>query len=77
MTSRPGRSCWTAIDLREYNIEDLWKNIGVIFQDFMRYDMTVADNIATGRIEERDNEFRIRAAAFKSLAETCRSQASR
>src|SRR3984893_546553 len=35
----------------------------------MRYDMTVADNIATGLIEERTNEVRIRAAAFKSLAE--------
>jgi ATP-binding cassette subfamily B protein len=65
-----GQILLDGIDLREYNLEDLWKNIGVIFQDFMRYDMTVADNIATGRIEERDNPFRIRAAAFKSLAES-------
>jgi ATP-binding cassette subfamily B protein len=65
-----GQILLDGIDLREYNIEDLWKNIGVIFQDFVRYDMTVADNIATGLIEERTNEFRIRAAAFKSLAET-------
>jgi ATP-binding cassette subfamily B protein len=64
-----GQILLDGIDLREYNIEDLWKNIGVIFQDFVRYDMTVGDNIATGLIEERDNEFRIRAAAFKSLAE--------
>jgi ATP-binding cassette subfamily B protein len=65
-----GQILLDGIDLREYDIEDLWKNIGVIFQDFMRYDMTVADNIATGRIEERNNAFRIRAAAFKSLAES-------
>jgi ATP-binding cassette subfamily B protein len=65
-----GQILLDGIDLREYNIEDLWKNIGVIFQDFVRYDMTVADNIATGLIEERDNEFRIRSAAFKSLAES-------
>src|SRR6202166_3868606 len=64
-----GQILLDGIDLREYNIEDLWKNIGVIFQDFMRYDMTVADNIATGRIEVRNEAFRIRAAAFKSLAE--------
>ena len=64
-----GQILLDGIDLREYNIEDLWKNIGVIFQDFMRYDMTVADNIATGLIQERSNDFRIRAAAFKSLAE--------
>jgi ATP-binding cassette subfamily B protein len=65
-----GQILLDGIDLREYKIEDLWKNIGVIFQDFMRYDMTVADNIATGRIEERNDAFRVRAAAFKSLAET-------
>jgi ATP-binding cassette subfamily B protein len=64
-----GQILLDGVDLREYNLEDLWKNIGVIFQDFVRYDMTVADNIATGLIEERNNEFRIRAAAFKSLAE--------
>jgi ATP-binding cassette, subfamily B, bacterial len=65
-----GQILLDGIDLREYNIEDLWKNIGVIFQDFVRYDMTVADNIATGLIEERGNDFRIRSAAFKSLAES-------
>jgi len=65
-----GRILLDGIDLREYNLEDLWKNIGVIFQDFVRYDMTVADNIATGKIEERNHAFRIRAAAFKSLAES-------
>jgi ATP-binding cassette, subfamily B, bacterial len=64
-----GQVLLDGIDLREYNLEDLWENIGVIFQDFVRYDMTVADNIATGKIEERNNSFRIRAAAFKSLAE--------
>jgi len=64
-----GQILLDGIDLREYNLEDLWKNIGVIFQDFMKYDMTVGDNIATGKIDERNNPFRIRAAAFKSLAE--------
>lgn len=64
-----GQVLLDGIDLREYNLEDLWKSIGVIFQDFVKYDMTVADNIATGKIDERNNAFRIRAAAFKSLAE--------
>jgi ATP-binding cassette subfamily B protein len=64
-----GQILLDGIDLREYNLEDLWKSVGVIFQDFMKYDMTVADNIATGKISERNNQFRIRAAAFKSLAE--------
>jgi len=56
-------------DLREYDLESLWKEIGVIFQDFMRYEMTASANIAVGRIEERNNLFQIRAAANKSLAE--------
>jgi ATP-binding cassette subfamily B protein len=64
-----GQVLLDGIDLREYNLEDLWKSIGVIFQDFVKYDMTVADNVATGKIDERNNSFRIRAAAFKSLAE--------
>ena len=57
------------VDLREYDVEDLWSEIAVIFQDFMRYEMTASENIAMGRIEERNNPFRIRAAALKSLAE--------
>ncbi len=56
-------------DLREYDLESLWKEIGVIFQDFMRYEMTAAENIAIGKIDDRDNSFRIRSAANKSLAE--------
>jgi ATP-binding cassette, subfamily B, bacterial len=57
------------VDLREYDVDGLLKEIAVIFQDFMRYEMTASENIAMGRIEERDNPFRIRAAALKSLAE--------
>ena len=56
------------IDLRDYNLESLWNEIGVIFQDFMRYDMTAAENIGMGRIEEANNIFQIRAAAMKSSA---------
>ena len=57
------------VDLREYDVDGLLKEIAVIFQDFMRYEMTASQNIAMGRIEERNNPFRIRAAALKSLAE--------
>ncbi len=64
-----GQILLDGVDLREYDLEDLWKEIGVIFQDFMRYDLTAAENIAIGRIEEKENIFRLRAAAQKSLAE--------
>ena len=43
------------VDLREYRLEDLYREIGVIFQDFMRYEMTARENIAVGRIEEIDD----------------------
>ncbi|MEO8135709.1 MAG: ATP-binding cassette domain-containing protein, partial [Betaproteobacteria bacterium] len=42
---------------------------GVIFQDFVRYHFTAADNIAVGRIEARDDRARIIAAAERSLAD--------
>jgi ATP-binding cassette subfamily B protein len=64
-----GQILLDGVDLREYDLEDLWRETGVIFQDFMRYDMTAAENIAIGKIEERENTFRVRAAAQKSLAE--------
>jgi ATP-binding cassette subfamily B protein len=57
------------VDLREYDIEDLCREIGVIFQDFMRYEMTARENIAVGRIEYLHDDFRIRDAAQKSLAD--------
>jgi ATP-binding cassette subfamily B protein len=64
-----GQILLDGVDLREYDLDDLWKEIGVIFQDFTRYEMTASDNIAIGQVEERGNTFRIRAAAHKSLAE--------
>jgi ATP-binding cassette subfamily B protein len=57
------------VDLREYNIEDLCREVGVIFQDFMRYEMTARENIAVGRIDFLPELNKIREAAEKSLAD--------
>jgi ATP-binding cassette subfamily B protein len=57
------------VDLREYSLEDLYREIGVIFQDFMRYEMTARENIAVGRIEQLEELNLVRAAAHKSLAD--------
>jgi ATP-binding cassette subfamily B protein len=57
------------VDLREYSMEDLNREIGIIFQDFMRYEMSARDNIAVGRIEELYNQSRVFEAARKSLAD--------
>ena len=64
-----GQILLDGVDLRDYNLDDLWKEIGVIFQDFVHYEMTAAENIGVGRIEEAHNPFRIRAAAMKTFAE--------
>jgi ATP-binding cassette subfamily B protein len=64
-----GQILLDGVDLRDYNLQDLWKEIGVIFQDFMRYELPCSENIAMGRIEDRKNSSRIRAAAHKSLAD--------
>ncbi len=64
-----GRILLDGIDLREYDLEDLHREIGVIFQDFMRYEMTSRQNISMGKIEDRGNFASITAAARKSLAE--------
>jgi ATP-binding cassette, subfamily B, bacterial len=65
-----GRILLDGRDLREYDANDLRSETGVIFQDFIRYQMQVAVNIAVGRIEERENEPRIHNAAAQSLADT-------
>ncbi len=64
-----GQILLDGIDLREYSLEDLYREIGVIFQDFMRYEMTARENVAVGRIEEISNMQEIVAAAHKSLAD--------
>src|SRR5690606_3217399 len=65
-----GRILLDGRDLREYDIESLRRAIGVIFQDFVRYDMIVRDNIAVGRIDALADQERIERAAAKSLADT-------
>ena len=63
-----GRILLDGIDLREYSIEDLNREIGVIFQDFMRYELTALRNISVGRIEDTARDH-IELAARKSLAD--------
>jgi ATP-binding cassette, subfamily B, bacterial len=65
-----GRILLDGVDLREYDVESLRRNVGVIFQDFVRYDFVLGENIAVGNIAERDNRPRIEAAAHRSLADT-------
>jgi len=65
-----GQILLDGIDLREYKLEDLHHEIGVIFQDFMRYEMTARENISVGRVESEHSQTEIESAAHKSLAES-------
>ena len=64
-----GQILLDGVDLREYNLEDLYREIGVIFQDFMRYEMTARENIAVGQIEKLDDLKLLQTASRKSLAD--------
>src|ERR1700723_3143717 len=65
-----GQILLDGVDLREYKLEDLHHEIGVIFQDFMRYEMTARENISVGRVESEHSQQDIEDAAHKSLAES-------
>ena len=62
-----GRVLLDGRDLREYDIDDLRANIGVIFQDFVRYHLTAGENIGVGRIEAMHDQDR--AAAARAMAD--------
>lgn len=64
-----GRITLDGHDLREYGLTELRQNIGIIFQDYLRYQMTFSQNIAAGNITEKENTELIRASARQSLAD--------
>ncbi len=64
-----GRILLDGHDLRDYGIADLRSRFGVIFQDFVRYNFTVSDNVAVGDMTARHDELRIRRAVMRAQAE--------
>ncbi|MBL7697170.1 MAG: ABC transporter ATP-binding protein [Chitinophagaceae bacterium] len=64
-----GRILLDGYDLREYDLAELHRHVGVIFQDFLRYHMTVSQNIAVGNIHEKENRELIVDSAKQSLAD--------
>ncbi|HLZ89150.1 MAG TPA: ABC transporter ATP-binding protein [Puia sp.] len=63
-----GRILLDGVDLREYDPDELRQQMGVIFQDYLRYQMTMAQNIAVGNIVHKEDRTLIEAAAQQSLA---------
>jgi len=64
-----GRILLDGRDLRDYDLDDLRANMGVIFQDFVRYHLSAGENIGVGLIEAMDDQQRIRDAARRALAD--------
>jgi ATP-binding cassette subfamily B protein len=58
-----GQIVWDGTDIREFEPTMLRQRIGVIFQDYMRYDLTIQENIGLGNITQIDNGCRVREAA--------------
>lgn len=56
------------VPLEEYDTLDIRRHMSVIFQDFVRYELAVRENVGFGYIEEVNNEERIRLATAQSGA---------
>jgi ATP-binding cassette subfamily B protein len=63
-----GRILLDGLDLKEWDEGTLRRRVGVIFQDFARYQMLVGENIGAGDVRAFDDEQRWRSAAHKGLA---------
>ena len=64
-----GRILLDGYDLRDYDLDALRSNMGVIFQDFVRYNLSAGDNIAVGKISARGDYARVERAAMRSQAD--------
>ena len=64
-----GQILLDGVDLRDYDQEELRRRIGVIFQDFVRYQLSVRENIGFGQIDELENNARIEASAERGGAD--------
>ncbi|WP_283135284.1 ABC transporter ATP-binding protein [Rhizohabitans arisaemae] len=61
-----GSILWNGVDLRDLAVEDLRKRVGAVFQDYMSYDFTAAENIGLGDLPAFQDRDRIVAAAERA-----------
>jgi len=64
-----GRILLDGSDLRDWNVQTLRQRIGVIFQDFVRYQLKVGENLGAGDVTAFDDENRWQEAARRGLAD--------
>lgn len=63
-----GEILWDGVDLRSFAADDLRAHIGAVFQDYMRYDLSAAENIGLGDVSAMDDRARVVAAAQRAGA---------
>ena len=64
-----GRITLDGVDLRDYDLDQLRRRMGVIFQDFGRYELTAGENIGLGDVDQLDDREKISAAAARGGAD--------
>lgn len=69
-----GRILLDGVDLKDYDLNDLRKEVGIIFQDYIRFQLNASENIAVGNINLKEETKEIELAAHKSLADTVISE---
>lgn len=69
-TPDSGRIFLDGLDLQEWDVDVLRRRIGVIFQNFVRYQFTVGENIGVGDVEHLENKIRWKTAAEKGMAQS-------
>ncbi|MGI8914451.1 MAG: ABC transporter ATP-binding protein [Chloroflexota bacterium] len=63
-----GRILLDGVDLREYDLDDLRRQIAAVFQDFVSYQVTAQENVGLGDVVHVDNLAHVQAAAAKGGA---------
>ncbi|MEH2045497.1 ABC transporter ATP-binding protein [Nostoc sp.] len=69
-TPDSGRIFLDGLDLQEWDVDVLRRRIGVIFQNFVRYQFTVGENIGVGDVEHLENKTQWKTAAQKGMAQS-------
>lgn len=57
---------WDGVDLRDLPVEQVRQRLGVVFQDFMAYELTAADNVGVGDVDRLDDRAAVEDAARRS-----------
>lgn len=69
-TPDSGRIFLDGLDLQEWDVDVLRRRVGVIFQNFVRYQFTVGENIGVGDVEHLENKTQWKTAAEKGMAQS-------